>query len=444
MANVVPLIRTGQPPSPSVGASGASPSTSVYFVHGKSGVEELSASAILAQVEVGALDTNTPISVAADRPPTPLRRHIRELVWLSTQENLHHRDASVDLSPFRVAFADAAVGMVLSDLKGRILHANPAFLNLLNWEAVQVEGTLVGDLSAAEDRDEEIKLGNALFRGEMRSFQLVKRFRCASGDWIPCLVSISLVRDVAGLPLYAVASVVDHREHQAIAELRAKVAEAEAVQALARGVAHDFNNTLLVIQSGAEMLEEDEGTTDFESVSAILQAVELARGLTARLHALSTAGTGTVSGLDLVAEVRAREAFLRHLAGTERNLVFRLGTGLARVRLDAAGIDQLLLNLVVNAQQATRPGDTIGVQVVHDGPTVRLEVFDTGRGMSEEVRLRAMEPFFTRREGGTGLGLAIVGATLARVGGRVDIQSKEGQGTRFVLTFPAMTADSAS
>ncbi len=192
------------------------------------------------------------------------------------------------------------------------------------------------------------------------------------------------------------------------------------------------------------MLEEDEGTTDFESVSAILQAVELARGLTARLHALSTAGTGTVSGLDLVAEVRAREAFLRHLAGTERNLVFRLGTGPARVRLDAAGIDQLLLNLVVNAQQATRPGDTIGVQVVHDGPTVRLEVFDTGRGMSEEVRLRAMEPFFTRREGGTGLGLAIVGATLARVGGRVDIQSKEGQGTRFVLTFPAMTADSAS
>jgi PAS domain S-box-containing protein len=401
-----------------------------WWIESAGVVEAWSAASIMEAVESGELTLDAPARISKDGKPRPLRRYIREIVWSSYQEvggpDLGEPD---DQDPFRVAFQQTDAGMAISDLSGRIIMVNEAFARMVGRSATELVGRVVGELSDNDEHAREAELGNRLFRGELDSYQLRKRFRHKGGSWIPALVNISLVKDREHRPQLVVASCLDLRTEIAAERVRTIERESIAIQRLARGVAHDFSNLLAVIQCSAELLSEHDGMSDNEDIEAISQAARTAATLGQQLRILSTVGTESVSRLELVEEIRERRPLLEHLVAPQQRLVLELADGEVWMGLDELGLEQVLLNLVVNASQASAHDGEIRVQVRSIEGEPEFSVSDDGVGMSEEVQAQIFEPFFSARKGGTGLGLAIVQAALTRQGLSLDVDSKPGIGT---------------
>jgi PAS domain S-box-containing protein len=256
-----------------------------------------------------------------------------------------------------------------------------------------------------------------------------------------------------------------------------KLAESQLLQAqklesigrLAGGIAHDFNNMLFAIQGYAELLAEDLASTNrasldpdraLLSVNAIGQAAERAATLTAQLLAFSRQQVISPSVLDLNAAIGGLEPMVRQLIGENMRLVLKLDHDAGHIRADAGQLDQILLNLVVNARDAMPDGGTVTIEtgnVVFEEPDaiehvdmapgsyVRLVVSDTGIGMDPETREHIFEPFFTTKElgKGTGLGLATTYGIVRQAGGDVWFHSEPGLGSSFNLYFPMVDAPEA-
>jgi PAS domain S-box-containing protein len=226
----------------------------------------------------------------------------------------------------------------------------------------------------------------------------------------------------------------------------------EAVGRLAGGVAHDFNNLLMVISGYAEVmlaaLEPDH--TMREKAVAIQQASDRATTLTRQLLAFSRKQLLELKVVDVNAIVADMERLLRPLIGENVEFITSLTPEAAHTRADAGQLEQVLMNLVVNAKDAMPTGGTLTIQtqkIVMDeshrrGPTfirpgeyVMLSVSDTGMGMDKETQSRIFEPFFTTKEKGkgTGLGLSTVYGIVKQSGGYVMVQSEEGRGTTFQI-----------
>ena len=218
----------------------------------------------------------------------------------------------------------------------------------------------------------------------------------------------------------------------------------ESVGRLAGGVAHDFNNLLTVILSCTELLQSETTPAGAEYVGEILLAAERARGLTRQLLAFARKGVVSPGPVDLTAQVRASERILRRLVGEDVIVEVDLQAPLWPVYCDAGQLDQVLLNLVVNARDAMPGGGrlTIGtanVPGVDGAPDqVRLTVRDTGVGLTPEARKHLFEPFFTTKPSGkgTGLGLATVHGIVQQHGGRLQVESTPGKGTCFEVLLP--------
>lgn len=253
-----------------------------------------------------------------------------------------------------------------------------------------------------------------------------------------------------------------------------KLAESQLLQAqklesigrLAGGIAHDFNNMLFAIHGYAELLAEDLASTNrarldpdraLLNVNAITHAAERAAMLTAQLLAFSRQQVISPSVLDLNAAIDGVEPMVRQLIGANMRLVVRLNSGAGRIRADAGQLDQILVNLVVNARDAMPDGGTITIETqnvlvdepyavehfdVRPGPYVLLSVSDTGVGMDRVTREHIFEPFFTTKEPGkgTGLGLATAYGIVRQAGGYIWIYSEPGVGSSFKLYFPMVDA----
>jgi signal transduction histidine kinase/CheY-like chemotaxis protein len=233
----------------------------------------------------------------------------------------------------------------------------------------------------------------------------------------------------------------------------------EAIGRLAGGVAHDFNNLLTVILGHGEMLRfhfGDDPAAD-DGLREIQRAGERASALTQQLLAFSRRQIAMVRVVDLNEAVLQTEKMLRRLIGEDVGLALHLTSELPHIKIDPSHIDQILLNLAVNARDAMPNGGTMTLETarvnldeqyatVHDGispgPHVMLAVSDTGTGMDEATKVRVFEPFFTTKEAGkgTGLGLSIVYGIVKQNGGEILVYSELGQGTVFKILFPAATA----
>ena len=230
-----------------------------------------------------------------------------------------------------------------------------------------------------------------------------------------------------------------------VARIEAQLRQAqkmEAVGRLAGGIAHDFNNLLTAISGYSEFLIG--GTSDPKLrryAEEIKRASDRAAGLTGQLLAFSRRQVLQPRILDLNATVGDMDMMLRRLIGEDVELVTMLGTELAPVRADPTQIEQVIINLAVNARDAMPQGGSVTVEtanVVVDGAAfVELRLTDTGIGMTEAERRQLFDPFFTTKEGGTGLGLATVYGIVEQSGGTIEVESAPGLGSSFRILLPA-------
>ncbi len=215
----------------------------------------------------------------------------------------------------------------------------------------------------------------------------------------------------------------------------------EALGRLAGGVAHDFNNLLTVIEGYARMLRDEPDLSQpdaVEYVDEIIRAANRASDLTRQLLAFSRRQSAQPRPLDLNELVRQTSGMLRRVIGEDIQLQTELSAESSQIFADPSQIDQVLMNLVVNARDAMPNGGTIRITTEFRDPAVELRVSDQGNGISAEVMARMYEPFFTTKESGkgTGLGLSLVHAIIAQAGGKVDVETATGSGTTFRILFP--------
>ncbi len=223
----------------------------------------------------------------------------------------------------------------------------------------------------------------------------------------------------------------------------------EAIGTLAGGIAHDFNNLLTVISGFSQMALADPtaGPAVREDLGQVISASERATVLTRQLLAFSRKQVLMPTVLDLGDSVEDLAPMLRRLVG--EHISIRIETDRAeapRILADRGQIEQVIINLVVNARDAMPVGGRIVICVSRSGPTVTLVVRDTGSGIPDDVRERIFEPFFTTKEPGkgTGLGLATVYGIVQQSGGAIDLTTAVGDGTTFTVTLPASDEPLAS
>jgi PAS domain S-box-containing protein len=262
-----------------------------------------------------------------------------------------------------------------------------------------------------------------------------------------------LSREGRRVAVHGIARDVTER-HRQEDELR-QAQKMEAIGRLAGGIAHDFNNLLTVIGGRAELLlaRLPEGTRTHRDARLVKETAERAAELTRHLLAFSRRQVLQPSVLDIRVVITGMETLLRRLLGEDVDLVIDLPPRLAPVRADRGQLEQVVMNLAVNAREAMPRGGRLTIEAamaeseaMPDGTPagrhVRLMVSDTGAGMDEETRTRVFEPFFTTKTSvhSTGLGLATVYGIVVQSGGRISVDSTPGVGTTFTVDLPA-TAD---
>jgi len=302
------------------------------------------------------------------------------------------------------------------------------------------------------------------------------RFRHRDGTYRWMHDEARLVRDADGNPLDVIGSWIDITERKRSEEER-RVLEAELRQAqkmeavgqLAAGVAHDFNNILTVILGNAELLLPmlrpglDEGAADAakSGLEQVRSAGQRAATLTRRLLAFGRKEMTRAEVLDPEGVIRDAEELLRRLLREDIAFEVNAAPDTRCIRADAGHVEQIIVNLVLNARDAMPEGGTLSVRcanadldeahaAVHldarPGPHVMLVVSDTGIGMSEETTEHIFEPFFTTKPmgKGTGLGLATVYGILRQTGAHISVESELGKGSTFRVYFPAVEDEPAN
>ncbi len=347
--------------------------------------------------------------------------------------------------------------VVLLDRSGVIQRANRACERLLGSAA----RTLVGrrfDERFADPEDHALARIVLQRAGDGRA-PVCTEIRARRDDGVRSLVSwtFSALREEDGRLLRLVATGLDVTERAASEErLRERAAglrhaqKMEAIGRLASGVSHEFNNLFTALLGFTQALQFEVG--DDARVRPLTdglhETLEHAISLTSQLRSMGRRDPEVLRPLELAAEVAARAPLLRRLVGEETAVELDLRGAGARVMGDAGQLQQLLLNLVLNARDAMPAGGGVRVAVRRIGPVdgaparVELSVQDGGVGMDEATRARIFEPFFsTKGDSGSGLGLTAVYAIVQQWGGEVAVDSEPGHGTRMRLSWPEWSAE---
>jgi len=373
----------------------------------------------------------------------------------SLQRELHERKRAEEQAKTFVALIENTTNFIaMAELDGRILFVNAAGRALVGLTAERDVRTLtLADFHTADG----LRRGDLIRQhGSWQGEGVLRHF--TSGELIPTQISSFLARDAAGQPLCFATVQHDLRDTKRLERDLRQAQKMEALGRLAGGIAHDFNNLLTVILSYCAMLAktmppDSRGAQDVEQIErAGLRAAELTR----QLLAFSRRQVLEPTALDLGVTLRAMDGMIRPLIGEDIELRIVIGGDGGAVMVDAGQVEQVVMNLVVNARDAMQGGGVLTLETAHvdltssaaaevglaPGAYNTLAVTDTGTGMDEQTKAHLFEPFFTTKEPGkgTGLGLSTVMGIVEQSGGHVTVASELGRGTTFRVYLRATTS----
>jgi PAS domain S-box-containing protein len=354
------------------------------------------------------------------------------------------------------AIASSLTGLALADASGVLLYANHEFVRLWGFATdAELLGKSLWSLLEPFGASSVVELfaRRAPFRGELAGK------RSADGAALALDVSVHALLDAQGEPVNIVASMADVTERKRLEAQLVHAQKIESIGRLAGGVAHDFNNLLTVISGGLELSLADlpAGHSSREHLAEAANAAQSAAALTRQLLAFSRKEVIAPKVLDLNAVIQRVQKMILRLVGEDIALSTLCAANLAPIRFDPAQVEQIIVNLAVNARDAMQSGGKLTIETsnvrldaeyaeqhlgAQPGDYVLLAVSDDGAGMSEDVRSHLFEPFFTTKEAGkgTGLGLAMVYGAVQQNGGRIEVYSEVGRGTSFKIYLPAQVA----
>ena len=349
----------------------------------------------------------------------------------------------------------AADAIISKDLEGTILSWNPSAERVYGYSIGEALGKSVQILLPPEKPGELPDVLLRFARGERVAHFETKRLR-KDGAVIDISLTISPIRgadgDLVGATTISRDITADIAKEKKQEEQLRRAQKLEAIGSLAGGVAHDFNNILTVIRGNAELLLNAPGSDAYrDRVVEIDEAAAVAAGVTRQLLAFSRQQVLQAEAIDLNEAAAATCDLLERIIGEPIRLERQLQADPAVIEIDRTQLQQVLMNLCVNARDAMPDGGTLLVRTenvvlddlyasthveVDPGRYLLVEVSDTGLGMDPETEARIFDPFFTTKPQGTGLGLSTIFGVVKQSRGHVTVYSELGRGTTFKVYLP--------
>ncbi len=368
---------------------------------------------------------------------------------------------------YRSILANIEDGYYEVDLAGNFIFFNDALSQILGYSKAEIFGLNNRQYMDQENARKIYQIFNNVYRSGLSAKQLETEIIRRDGTKRSVEISVSLIKNNSGEPSGFRGIVRDISERKKaereMIELQEQLRQAqkmEAIGQLAGGIAHDFNNALTLIRTCSQLalldLKEDDHLR--EKFEMINRTTEQSANLTRQLLAFSRRQVMEMKVVDLNNLIREMDKMLRRVIGEDIELINNLAEGLGRVRVDPGQMEQVIINLAVNARDAMPQGGRLTIETanvhldkeyanghvgVSPGEYVRLIVSDTGVGMTPEVKRRIFEPFFTTKEKGkgTGLGLSTVYGIVKQSGGHIYVYSEPEMGATFKIYLPRVDGD---
>ena len=359
---------------------------------------------------------------------------------------------------FETIFEQAPIGIGLVSLDGRLVNTNSVMRDISGRSAEELASRNVGEYTVPEDVDRVVELFVGMLQGNHDSYRHEHRLYHKDGEVVWVDSATALLRDADGKPQGAVSMAQNITRRRAAEEQLRQSQKIDAIGQLTAGIAHDFNNLLLGMLGYTELAQaevEADGQAA-EYLRRIESSAQRAATLTGQLLAFGRRQALHAEPLELNALVSETVAMLRRVLGERIELVTVLDPSLDAVRADSGQMQQVLLNLALNARDAMPEGGALTIRTsnaevgaadlrsleLEPGRYVVLSVEDQGCGMIPEVSDRIFDPFFTTKGvgKGTGLGLSSTYGIVKQSGGHIEVVSEPGRGSTFDSYLPALPA----
>jgi two-component system cell cycle sensor histidine kinase/response regulator CckA len=357
-------------------------------------------------------------------------------------------------------FDEAPIGVAHTSLSGRFLRVNRWLCHVLGYSAEELRSLDFMAITHPDDVKQDVQARQRLIAGMRDRYTREKQYRRKDGRFVPVNLAVSIHRNREGDAVYFIAVIEDLTERKRLEQELRQAQKMEALGRLAGGIAHDFNNLLVAIGGYADLVVHSLGPDHpvRKDVAEIQAAARSAAALTRQLLAFSRRQILQPQVLDLNLVIRRVESLLRRVIGEDITVVMTLAAGLRRVHTDPGQVEQIIMNLAVNARDAMPNGGLLTIETanvdldagfVDDhrgsaiGPHVMIAASDTGSGMDAETLAHVFEPFFTTKPvgRGTGLGLSTVYGIVKQSQGSICVYSEVGYGSTFKIYLPAILTE---